>query len=196
MSNDIDDDIDELFEDFPSLRSVAPFLMVAQNVRWFRSLGDRPAKSVQQLAADYAAILGFPEVDPVFLPNWEDAAFAAENPEVNSPAWEEEEQLRAALTDDVLGAIDEDVLHMVMTHIAGTVTPVIDAAGQEAREYLRIDDVEFVQAAAGAAAQAVYQAALVGMAGAEDDHPFVKRFQLFERGHWPIAILGNSFLIF
>lgn len=196
MSNDIDDDIDELFEDFPSLRSVAPFLMVAQNVRWFRSLGDRPAKSVQQLAADYAAILGFPEVDPVFLPNWEDAAFAAENPEVNSPAWEEEEQLRAALTDDVLGAIDEDVLHMVMTHIAGTVTPVIDAAAQEAREYLRIDDEEFVQAAAGAAAQAVYQAALVGMAGAEDDHPFVKRFQLFERGHWPIAILGNSFLIF
>lgn len=196
MPSDIDDEIADLFEDFPSLKSVAPFLMVAQNVRWFRSLGESPSDYSRKTARDYADMLGFPEVDPVFLPEWEDAAYAAENPEVNSPAWEEEEQLRAALTDDVLLAIDEDVLDMVMTHIAQAITPVIDAAAQEAREFLVIDDEEFVQAAAGAAAQATYQAALVGMAGADDEHPFVRRFQLFEQGHWPIAILGTSFLIF
>lgn len=196
MPSDIDDDIEDLFEDFPSLKSVAPFLEVAQNVRWFRSLSERPHAYSMGLARDYADMLGFPEADPVFLPDWEDAAYAAENPEINSPAWEAEEQLRAALTNDVLAAIDEGVLEMIMTHIAQTITPFIDESAQEAREFLRIEDEAFVQAAAGAAAQATYQAALVGMAGAEDDHPFVKRFQLFEQGHWPIAILGTSFLIF
>jgi len=196
VQSDIDLDIEDLFDDFPSLKSVAPFLAVAQNVRWFRTLGERPAKYVQEHAREYADSLGFPEADPVFLPGWEDAAFAAENPEVNSPAWEAEEQLRAALTMDVLDAVDEDTLQMVMAHVAQTITPHIDEAANEAREYLRIEDEEFVQAAAGAAAQACYQAALVGMAGPEDEHPFVKRFQIFEEGHWPIAILGNSFLIF
>ncbi|MFC3053651.1 hypothetical protein [Kordiimonas pumila] len=196
MEDETDHDIEDLFEDFPSMRSVAPFLKVAEKVRWFRSLGERPHAYSVGLARDYADILGFPDADPVFLPEWEDAAYAAENPEINSSAWEAEEQLRASLTDDVLLAIDEDTLNMVMTHIAQTVTPAIDAAAQEAKEFLRIEDDEFVQAAAGAAAQACYQAALVGMANPEDDHPFVKRFQLFEQGHWPIAIIGNSFLIY
>ncbi|MEX0299229.1 MAG: hypothetical protein AB3N28_09175 [Kordiimonas sp.] len=193
---DLDNDIEDLFDDFPSLKSVAPFVEVAKNVRWFRALSEQPAEYVRKYARDYADILGFPEADPVFLPEWEDAAFAAENPEYNSPAWEAEEQLRAALTTDVLSAVDEGTLQMVMTHIAQEITPVIDESADEAREYLRIDDGEFVQAAAGAAAQACYQAALVGMAGAEDDHPFVRRFQIFEAGHWPIAILGTSFLIY
>lgn len=193
---DLDSDIEDLFDDFPSLKSVAPFVEVAKNVRWFRALGEQPENYVRQYARDYADILGFPEAEPVFLPDWEDAAFAAENPEFNSPAWEAEEQLRAALTTDVLAAVDEDTLQMVMTHIAKSITEVIDESADEAREYLRIDDGEFVQAAAGAAAQACYQAALVGMAGADDDHPFVRRFQIFEAGHWPIAILGTSFLIF
>lgn len=194
---DIEDtDLDELFEESPGLKAVAPFLTLASNVRWFRTLGEDVDRRTVDLARAYANALGFPEAYPAFMADWEEAADAAENTEVNSPAWEAEEQLRAALTDDVLLAIDENVLEMVMTHVATSVTPVIDAAAQEAREFLLIDDEEFVQAAAGAAAQATYQAALVGMAGADDEHPFVRRFQLFEQGHWPIAILGTSFLIF
>jgi len=194
--SDIDDDISDLFEDYPSLRSVAPFLLVAENVHWFRTLGERPYTETKTAARDYADLLGFPEADPVFLPEWEDAAAAAENTEFNSPAWEAEEQQRAVLTSDVLDLIEEDVLEMVMTHIAGTLTPVIDAAAQEAAQYLRIEDEEFVRAASGAAIQACYQAALVGLVSPEDEHPFVKRFQIFEAGHWPIAIIGNSFLVY
>lgn len=194
--SDIDDDISDLFEDYPSLKSVAPFLLVAENVHWFRTLGEKPYTETKTAARDYADLLGFPEADPVFLPEWEDAAAAAENTEYNSPAWEAEEQQRAVLTSDVLNLIDEDVLEMVMTHIAGTLTPIIDAAAQEAAEYLRIEDEEFVRAASGAAIQACYQAALVGLVSPEDEHPFVKRFEIFEAGHWPIAIIGNSFLIF
>lgn len=193
---DSDGDFDDLLEDFPSLKSVAPFVALASDVRWFRTLGENPDSVTVKLARDYAAALGFPEAEPAFLPDWEDAAAAAENTEFNSPAWEAEEQLRAALTDEVLLAIDGQTLEMVMTHIAQAVTEAIDDAAKEAAEFLRIEDESFVLATSGAAAQAVYQAALVGMAGEEEDHPLSLRFQLFERGRFPIGIVGNSFLIF
>lgn len=193
---DLDSDIDDLMDDFPSLKSVAPFLGLVGDVRWFRALGESPDVHSLRLARDYAATLGFPEAEPAFLPDWEDAAAAAENTEFNSPAWEAEEQLRAALTDEVLLALDPDTLDMVMTHIAQAITETIEQAAKDAAEFLRIDDETFVRAISGAAAQACYQAALVGMAGGEEDHPLVYRFQLFEKGHWPIGIIGNSFLIF
>ena len=191
-----DADMDDVLEEHPTMKSVAPFVMLASDVRWFRALGDRPDSEARKLAADYTAALGFPEADPVFLPEWEDAATAAENTDYNSPAWEAEEQLRAVLTDEVLLALDADTLDMVMTHIAQSITVAIDEAAKEAAEFLRIDDESFVLAISGAAAQATYQAALVGMAGEEEEHPFAIRFQLFEKGHWPIGIIGNSFLIF
>lgn len=193
---DVDGEIDDLLEDFPSLKSVAPFVALASDVRWFRALGEDPDRETVKLAREYAEALGFPEAEPAFLYDWEDAASAAENTEFNSPAWEAEEQLRAALTDEVLLAIDGQVLEMVMTHVAQAVTESIDDAAKEAAEFLLIDDESFVLATSGAAAQAVYQAALVGMAGEEEEHPLSLRFQLFERGRWPIGIIGNSFLIF
>lgn len=194
---DIDeDDIDEVFDDLPSLKSVAPFVALASNVRWFRTLGEDPDRETVEIARAYAEALGFPDAEPGFLADWEEAADAAENTEVNSPAWEAEEQLRAALTDDVLAVLDEQTLEMVMTHVTGGVSETIEESATEAARDLRIFDEEFVRATSGAAVQAAYQAALAAMTGAEEDHPFALRFQLFEKGRWPIGIIGNSFLIF
>ncbi|MFC4346678.1 hypothetical protein ACFO5Q_02310 [Kordiimonas lipolytica] len=193
---DTQDDIDEIFDDLPSLKSVAPFVALASNVRWFRTLGEDPDRQTVEIARAYAEALGFPEAEPGFLADWEEAADAAENTEVNSPAWEAEEQLRAALTDDALGVLDEQTLEMVMTHVTGAVSETIEESATEASRDLRILDEEFVRATSGAAVQATYQAALAAMTGAEEDHPFALRFQLFEKGRWPIGIIGNSFLIF
>jgi len=192
----LEDDIDEVFEDLPSLKSVAPFVALASNVRWFRTLGEDPDRETVEIARAYADALGFPDAEPGFLADWEEAADAAENTEVNSPAWEAEEQLRAALTDDVLAFLDEQTLEMVMTHVTGAVSETIEESATEASRDLRIFDEEFVRATSGAAVQAAYQAALAAMTGAEEDHPFALRFQLFEKGRWPIGIIGNSFLIF
>lgn len=194
---DIEDtDIDELFEESPGLKAVAPFLTLASNVRWFRTLGEDPDRRTVDLASAYANALGFPEAYPAFMADWEEAADAAENTEVNSPAWEAEEQLRATLTNDALDVLDEQTLEMVMTHVAQGTSDAIESAAMEAAQELRIFDEEFVRATTGAAVQATYQAALAAMTGAEEDHPFVLRFQLFEKGRWPIGIIGNSFLVF
>lgn len=191
-----DDDISELFEESPGLKAVAPFLKLATSVHWFRALGEDADRRTVDIARAYADALGFPEADPAFLADWEEAADAAENTEINSPAWEAEEQLRAALTDDALDVLDEQTLEMVMTHVATETSEAIEQAAMEAAQELRIFDEEFVRAVSGAAVQAVYQATLAAITGAEEDHPFVLRFQLFEKGRWPIGVIGNSFLIF
>ena len=191
-----DDDISELFEESPGLKAVAPFLKLASSVHWFRTLGEDADRRTVEIARAYADALGFPEAEPAFLADWEEAADAAENTEINSPAWEAEEQLRAALTDDALDVLDEQTLEMVMTHVATETSDAIEQAAMEAAQELRIFDEEFVRAVSGAAVQAVYQATLAAITGADEDHPFVLRFQLFEKGRWPIGVIGNSFLIF
>jgi len=196
MSTIDDDDIADLFDDTPTLKAVAPFLAMVRDVHWFRTLGEDPDRDTVRTARDYADALGFPEADPGFLGDWEEAADAAANTEINSPAWEAEEQLRAALTSDALDVLDEQTLEMVMTHVSHSVSEAVEAGAGEAAAELRIFDEEFVRAASGAAVQAAYMATLAAITGAEEDHPFVIRFRLFEQGRWPIGIIGNSFLIF
>ena len=191
-----DIDLDALFDDLPTLRGVHPFVQMLQEVRWFRALGETPTAADRRMAVAYGAALGFPEAEAAFLTDWEDAAAAAETGDFNSPAWEAEEQLRAGLTDQVLAVLDEDMLDMVATHVAESVIASVEDAAHEAAEHLRIDDGEFVRAVTGAAMQAVHQALLAMLAGADDDHPFALRFRLFERGRWPIGILGASFLVY
>jgi len=191
-----DFDIDDLLEELPTLQGVSRFVAVVNNMHWFRSLGETPGENDRRIAEGYGPALGFPEAEPAFLFDWEDAADAAATGDMNSASWEAEEQLRAALTDDLLSVLDEDTFEMVMTHINESTIPAIEAAAEEAADYLRIDDGEFVRATTGAAVQAVHQAALVMLTGADDDHPFAIRFRLFERGRWPIGIMGASFLIY
>ena len=31
---------------------------------------------------------------------------------------------------------------------------------------------------------------------AEDDHPFALKYRLFERGRWPVALIGSSLHLF
>jgi hypothetical protein len=187
---------EDILEEYPSLKSVAPFLALANDIRWFSTLGEDPLGPIVSIARDYVEMLGFPEAEPGFLGDWEEAAEAAESLDFNSPAWEAEEQLRAALTNDVLSIIDENTLEMVMAHVSGTVGEAIGEAALEASTHLGIQDEGFVNAVTGAAIQACYHAALVGMAAEEDTHPFAIRFQLFEQGRLPIGVLGNSFLIY
>ena len=193
MDEILDEDI---LDTYPSLKTVAPFIEVMRSVRWFRMIGENPAAPVVKDAQAYADALGFPDAWPGFLGDWEEASEAAQSLDFNSPAWEAEEQLRAALTEEALSMLGEDILELVTTHIAQEMNTIIEENADEAAEYLRIDDAEFITAIKGAAVQACYTAALVTMVGAGEDHPFVRRFRLFEAGYWPIGILGNSFLIF
>ena len=65
------------------------------------------------------------------------------------------------------------------------------AAGQSG-----VVDPALVRAAAGAATQASYQAALVLAAGEDAEHVFAIKYRLFEAGRWPLGIAGMTFNLF
>lgn len=193
---ELDDDVNLMMDQYPGLMAVRPFLAMAENMPWFRSVGEQFPEKLISEAENYAYALGFPEAQPAFVPDWMDAADSLETLGVNAPAWEAEEQLRASLMVDLIEAVGDEVLEMVLNHVSEVVTEPIKAAAEEAAEYLRISDEEFVQAAIGTGVQACHQAAMVAMSEAGEQHPFAIRFRLFEAGRWPLGIIGTSFLIF
>lgn len=187
--------MDDVFEQLPGLKTFQPFTQMASQTHWFRAIGETPDPLVVTLAEDYAAALGFPECRPYFIREWQEAADAFVTADMNSPAWEAEEQLRVGLAAELSDAIGEDMLMMLMSSLGEQIAPSLEQAAIEASEYLRIDDEEFLRSAIGAGVQVCHQAAMVAMTEAGDDHPFALRFSLFEKGHWPIGIFGGSFLL-
>ncbi len=186
-----------LLEQFPTLAAVAQFTKMIRDVSWFSAVGEPLGAAENQAAAAYAAALGFPQAMVAAVEDWDEAEAAARNPDWNTAGWEAEEQLRAALTAAALDLIDDqDTLMAALTSVTGTASKVVhDAAGRAAGRH-GVADQALIRAAAGAATQASYQAALVLAAGADADHAFAVKYRLFEAGRWPLGIVGMTFNLF
>jgi hypothetical protein len=198
MQDDFDYDDDEMpdVEDYPTLLSVVRFNKLLPDIQWFVDVGEPLDKETLDAARAYMDTLGFPDAFVAEVENWEDAAYAAANPDWNSEWWEAEEQLRMGLTATALELISEDDLNLALTQISATASPLISNAVEAITEEHGIEDMELIRAAIGSAIQTCHQAALVLAAGEEDTHPFALKYKLFEQGHWPIALTGRSFNIF
>lgn len=195
--DDFDDDEEELdLDDYPTLVSVVRFNKLLPSISWFEEVGQPLTEESFVVARDYMNALGFPDVYVGEVEDWNDAAYAASNPDWNSDWWEAEEQLRMGLTTAALELISEEDLNAALTQISATASPVITTAVEAITDDHGIEDQELIRAAVGSALQTCHQAALVLAAGEEDTHPFAIKYKLFEQGHWPIAITGNSFNIF
>ncbi len=191
-----DDDAVDLKEDFPTLDAVRRFARIARDIPWFSRVGERITPQDRSLAKAYVEALGFPETELAEVVDWSEAAFAATNLDVDTPAFEAEEQLRSALTAEALELTDEELLTFSLTHLSGMIAEVIENAAADAALRAGYDDEETIRAAAGAAIQAAHQAALVLAAGVEDDSAPAHKFRLFEAGRWPLGLIGTSLHIF
>jgi len=191
-----DDDLAEIFETYPSLEPIGRFARLIPNTPWFRHVSDPLDSQLLADARHYAEALGFPEAEPAVLTRWEDAAGALETTDINPPAWEAEEQLRASLTDEAGALVDQPALEKALNYIAAVAADTAQAGAQDVGAFLQIDDETFLQLATGAAAQVCHQAALVLAADAGPEHPFSLKYHLFEHGRWPLGIIGNSLNIF
>lgn len=169
---------------------------VIARISWFSRLGRPLDDTAHALAQTYLDQLGFPDATPVMAGDWEEAAFAAENIDLNSEAWEVEEQLRADLSREALLYSEEAALADALDQITQLAGSQALEAAQTAATLWPIDDDATIEVAVGQAVQAAYHAGLVLAAQAVENHPFALRFQLFEYGHWPIALTGRSFHIF
>ncbi|GER05989.1 hypothetical protein GCM10007972_07390 [Iodidimonas muriae] len=190
------DDLNDIFEQYPTLAPLSRFCRLIGQTPWFRHVGDPISDDLRLDGQLYAAALGFPEAEPAVLALWEDAAGAAESADFNSPAWEAEEQLRMALVHEALQQVDDNALDVALTHVAAVAADAANRGAEDVRGFLLIDDEAFVRAATGAAVQMCHQAALVIASGGEGEHVFSHKFQIFEQGRWPIGIIGSTLNIF
>ncbi len=192
---DEDEDVD-LREDFPTLDAVRRFTRVAQEIRWFSRLGERISAEDRANAKAYVEALGFPDAEIAEVGDWSEAVIAATNLDIDTPAFDAEEQIRSALTAEALELMDEELLTFALTHLSGSIAELVEDAAADAALRAGYDDDETIRAAAGAAIQAAHQAALVLAAGAEDEPAPAHKFRLFEAGRWPLGLIGMTLHIF
>lgn len=195
-------DLEAMERELPALTRLRRFADNLPEIAWFRRLGEAPTAQERLLALAYLDRLGFPDADLAILPDWEDAAGAAETNDWMSPAWEAEELARSDLSIRALELISEEALQLGLSVVQ-------DRAGHGAKSALMdqaalwdVVDEHLHNLAVGSAVQAANGAALALLAAAADpsfeaeEHLFAAKFQLFEQGRWPIGVVGQSFNLF
>jgi hypothetical protein len=128
------------------------------------------------------------------LDGWDAAVRLSQDPRT-LPAWEDERLAEAALKarSDAPGATK--ALHAALTPVVDAGREVFFGAALHATRQAGLDDPYLVRVAAGAVSQAAYQNALARATGA-DDHPFVQKYALFERGRWVVGKIARTLYVF
>lgn len=192
-----DDWTDDEDGDDTALVLIPRFVAVASQHFWFAAVGQPLATPIKREARAWLDALGFPHAGIASVRDWREAAEAAESTGIDDPAFEAEEQLRAALTTEAIDQHGEDAVTVALTHVRAELGTAIGEAALNATRVWGLDDMELVNAAAGAGVHAAFNAALLLLAGrAEDDHPFALKYALFERGRWPVSLIGSSLHLF
>lgn len=128
--------------------------------------------------------------------SWLEAERIARDPAWDRSWWTREEAERVrlmAIAGQRLGA------RALLQHLSAAAVPAteaIHAAATNAAERDDITDAGLVRAASGAAAMALHAAALAAIADQGSDHPFMRKYVLFQDGRWPLGIVGGTFHLF
>ncbi len=212
-----DDFTDTDAETLLALEAEIPILSLLRNFAdeivagdWFSELGESLDAQTIALAELYVAGLGLPDARLAQIPDWDDALDAAETMDLNSEAWEAEEQLRAAVTEDALRAVTPEGLEVVLTYLSASLAPRARDAAEEALSLSDENADALLELMVGAAQQASF-GALLAVAAAHADallndtdtdieelsrHPLFVKYRLFAIGRWPVSITGRSFNLF
>jgi hypothetical protein len=165
---------------------------------WFAALGERLTQGERWDARAYLAGLGFADAGVAEIASWDEAAAIAKSPDWSRAWWDREEAERQHLLT-ICGALyPEPELMAALSRVMELASATTHGAAAIAASRAGIADPALIRVAAGAAAQAAYQAALPVLAGkpGEAEHAFSIKFRLFEAGRWPLGIAGGSFSVF
>lgn len=166
---------------------------------WFAALGERLTQGERWDVRAYLAGLGFADAGVGAIASWDEAAAIAKSPDWSRAWWDREEAERQHLLRICGSRHAEHALMTALSRVMELAAATTHGAAAIAASRAGVADPALIRVAAGAAAQAAYQAALpvlAGTAAGETEHPFSIKFRLFEAGRWPLGIAGGSFHIF
>lgn len=206
-----DDDFDAVADSLPGLGAVRLFLAELKAYDWFGRCGARFVGEERDLAEAYLDVLGFPDAGLAPLTDFEEAADAAVSLDMGGEGWEAEEQVRAALAVEAEELLEPEALEVALLYVRARAAETIAPGLIDMARRMGVEDEELLNAAAGAAIQAIWMQALRQMVEAvrqdrsgavlvaeEDDetlHPADIKFQIFASGRWPVGLAGRSFNI-
>ncbi|MGF1463164.1 MAG: hypothetical protein ACFB2Z_08350 [Maricaulaceae bacterium] len=171
------------------------FAQAIDEVRPFERFGEPLSDTETAWGRAYLDGLGFPDTWPAVATDWLDAVEAAYSLDVDAPGWEAEEQLRAGLTEEVMASLDPDGVSAVLTVIADKAASRARDAMAEARDQFDLDDETAMTAAVGALVRSAHNAALVVLAGRDQErppHPLLCSWRLFASGRWVVGLIGST----
>lgn len=191
-------------DDLSGLRAVARLAKLVGSLPWFAAVGRKLTATEIDTAEAYIAGIGFAEMQVAGIENWLAAAGAAQAPDWDDDWWQAEQQMQTALLEQALTQIDEHDLEVALTHVSTRAGEVAHEHASRMAARQGVSDPALLKVAAGAAAQAAYQAALVlaarsaeGEDGEDgEEHPFAIKFRLFEAGRLPLGPAGSTFNLF
>ncbi len=163
---------------------------------WFARLGQKPSADDRRSADDYCAKLGFRRTVLVWLHDL-GAAEGVLRREETMPAWQRAERDAAgALTRAAAAALGETGANEAVNR---AMLAASDAAIQAARRIFPArgrSDEALMRVAAGAAARAAGEYALVFLAGADPvGHAFAAKQRLYAAGRWPLVAIEDQFAL-
>jgi hypothetical protein len=164
---------------------------------WFACVGLPMTAKEFRAAHAYLDALGCDGTVPVSAAGtWKRAAALIKDPSWESSWWDREEQERSQLLARAESQLGRAVVMERLTAATELASQAIHCAAVTAAERARVDDAGLVRAASGAATMALHAAALARLAGADPQHLFVRKYQLFVSGRWPLGIVGGAFHLF
>jgi hypothetical protein len=163
---------------------------------WFARIGEKPSEEDRRCAADYSVKLGFRRTVQVWLHDLGAAEGVLQREEA-MPEWQRAEcDAAAGLTRSAAAALGESVANEAVNR---AMLAASDAAMSAARRIFPKEgrsDEAIMRVAAGAAARAAGEYALVLLAGADPaSHAFVAKQRLFAAGRWPLIVIEDQFAL-
>ncbi len=198
-----EDDSSGEAEDIDALRAIARLARLAGGIDWFGACGKALQQTDIDLLNEYCAAIGVfdPQID---LPaNWAELSDIIREPDWDAELWQAEEQAMQALMASLAEQdVSEHDLLVALEHAGVKATEAVREKLETLLDAAGFADDDLLEAGIQAATQAAQQAGLVLAAGAllgdreQAQHPFALKFRLYERGHWPLGLVGGSYRIF
>ncbi|MSP52268.1 MAG: hypothetical protein EXQ91_07755 [Alphaproteobacteria bacterium] len=185
-----EDDVD--IDDYPSLVAGVRFMKSIGSVPWFARAGEPLDEETIADAQAYAEALGFMDVT-VAAVEWSEVASLADEADIDPRSIEVE--LATVLANEAAAEVGGDNVVAVMADTRNAIDKAVLPLIRQCLKTLDVDGNpdQIVEAALDVAQRSFQGALLVILALAPEDHVFARKFRLFERGRWPLGIIGNTF---
>ncbi len=166
-----------------------------QEGSWFAALGEPATEGERAEVALYLEGSGLGHCAVDWLHDWAAARDISRSADWDHAWWEGEQGRQRTLYEAAAAAFDESVLLRLLTDVTDAAGRLLHGPAAVAAAARGVADPGLIRAAAGAAAQAAYQAALARLALAGADHPFAAKFRLYLAGRWPLIVARGRFSI-